>query len=193
MPDSAGSDDLEIEKLKQQIAAAERAAAQRDSLQNLQDGSGEMVDNVEPLDRALEVEESVVMNEVPEGSFAEGWYPVPDSDQERFWDGSQWTRAYRPGSGQNPASQASTRNQPGYEGLAIASMVLGIVSIVIWYFGLVTGIVGLVLGLKALPYCQPQGSKRGRGMAKAGIICSIVALSIWGLVIVIALIAAAAS
>ena len=134
------------------------------------------------------------MNQAPEGSFPEGWYAVPDSDQERFWDGSQWTQAYRRNSAQSSSSPTTTSrtHQPPYEGLAIASMVLGIVSIVLWYFGLITGTVGLILGLKALPYCEPQGSKRGRGMAKAGIICSIVALSIWGLVVVIVLIAAAA-
>ena len=130
-----------------------------------------------------------------QSSFPEGWYQVPDSDQERFWDGTQWTQAYRPGSGEisGAAASSSAGTQAPYEGLAIASMVLGIVSLVLWYFGLITGTIGLVLGLRARQYCEPQGTKRGRGFAKTGIICSIVALSLWGLFVVIVLIAAAAS
>lgn len=59
-------------------------------------------------------------------------------------------------------------------GLAIASMVLGIIAIVLnccsaWY-GLVLAIVGLVLGIVSN---KNYGRK---GMATAGIVCSIVAL-----------------
>ena len=135
------------------------------------------------------------MTDTPSGSFPEGWYAVPDSDQERFWDGVQWTQAYRPIPEQSAgaANPSSGGSQAPYEGLAIASMVLGIVSLVLWYFGLITGTVGLVLGLRARQYCEPQGIKRGRGFAKTGIICSIVALSLWGLFLIILLIAAAAS
>ena len=135
------------------------------------------------------------MTETSHGSFAEGWYPVPDSNQERFWDGTQWTQAYRPSAEQSAgaANPSSSGKETPYEGLAIASMVLGIVSLVLWYFGLITGTIGLVLGLRARQYCEPQGIKRGWGFAKTGIICSIVALSLWGLFLTILLIAAAAS
>jgi hypothetical protein len=65
-------------------------------------------------------------------------------------------------------------------------MVLGIVSLVIWYIGIATGIVGLCLGVTSLKHCEPRGSKRGRGFAITGIVCSIVALSLW-LVVLIAI------
>jgi len=71
-------------------------------------------------------------------------------------------------------------------GPAVASMVLGIVSLVIWYLGIVTGVIGLVLGASSLKHCQPNGPKKGRGMAIAGITCSIIALSIWLIVLIAA-------
>ena len=59
--------------------------------------------------------------------------------------------------------------------MAIASMVLGIVSIVVSccyvYSAFVTGIIGRVLGIIALKKQAP-----GRGMAIAGIVTSIISL-----------------
>ena len=119
-----------------------------------------------------------------ESSLPQGWYPVPDSNQERFWDGEKWTNAFR----QN-MSQGFAPPSAKYNGLAIASMVLGIVSLVIFYFGIVTGIVSICLAVPALKKCEPEGPDKGRKMAIAGLVCSIVALSIWALVILIAVIA----
>ena len=142
----------------------------------------------------------------------EGWYPLPGSSQERFWDGERWT-AVRPQSGTprpqsgTPRPQSGTPIQvvqvaatvpSGYpttpapaaslaapnHGPAIASMVLGIVSLVIWWFGIVTGIVGLCLGATSLKHCEPRGPKRGRGFAITGIVCSIVALALWLIVLI---------
>jgi|ETNmetMinimDraft_1059919.scaffolds.fasta_scaffold65917_2 hypothetical protein len=31
-----------------------------------------------------------------DSKYPAGWHPVPNSDQERYWDGSVWTDAYRP-------------------------------------------------------------------------------------------------
>ena len=66
-------------------------------------------------------------------------------------------------------------NEPqGGAGMAIASMVLGIVSIVLMccntYIGIACAVVGLVLGILHI-------KKSGKnGMAIAGIVCSIVAI-----------------
>ena len=65
--------------------------------------------------------------------------------------------------------------QPG-KGQAIASMVLGIVSVVFWFFGagaivgLVTGIIGIIMAESA--------KKKGYvgGMRTAGLVCSIIGL-----------------
>ena len=119
-----------------------------------------------------------------ESSLPQGWYPVPDSNQERFWDGEKWTNAFRQNMSQGFATPSAK-----YNGLAIASMVLGILSLVIFYFGIVTGIVSMCLAVPALKKCEPEGPDKGRTMAIAGLVCSIVALSIWALVILIAVIA----
>jgi hypothetical protein len=128
-------------------------------------------------------------------SYPSGWHAVPGTDQERYWDGQKWTDAYRKLEG---ASGVSFTNSPGVSnalgtsGQAIASMVLGIVSLVIFYLGFVTGIIGLCLGVVAIKKCKPRGPLKGRGMAIAGIVCSIVALALW-LIVLIAVAAAAGS
>lgn len=73
------------------------------------------------------------------------------------------------------SSQNQDGEQPG-RGAAIAGMVLGIVSIVFWFFGagavvgLVTGIVGLI--------CSANSKKLGYvgGMQTAGFVCSLIGL-----------------
>ena len=72
--------------------------------------------------------------------------------------------------GQPPAGE-----EPG-RGLAIGSLVCGIISIVCWFFGsfafigLVTGIVGLILSSKA----KKEGNESG--MRKGGFVCSLIGL-----------------
>ena len=71
------------------------------------------------------------------------------------------------------------------KGIAIASMVLGIVSIVIfcaWPLSIPCAIVGLILGIIARGKAR-RGEAGGRGMAKAGIITSTVAIVLAVLVI----------
>ena len=65
---------------------------------------------------------------------------------------------------------------PASKGMAIASMVLGIVSLVIPFFGTVTAIVGLILGALSMKKLKESGASTG--MAVAGIVCSIIALAI---------------
>lgn len=75
-------------------------------------------------------------------------------------------------------NQVSNQNYNGQQqptsGLAIASMVLGIVALVVSCFGwagVVCGILGVILGGVAI-----AGHKGGKGMAIAGLVCGIVAL-----------------
>lgn len=68
---------------------------------------------------------------------------------------------------------SSNGNEPG-KGAAIAGMVLGIISIVTWFFGmgaligLITGIIGLI--------CASNAKKAGYvgGMRTAGFVCSLI-------------------
>lgn len=73
-------------------------------------------------------------------------------------------------------NQYPTPMQPqGSNGFSIASMVLGIVSIIFaccfWPLSFVTGIVGLVLGILSV-----KQNRAGKGMAIAGIIMCAVAI-----------------
>ena len=72
----------------------------------------------------------------------------------------------------NPYGQPP--QEQGGQGMAIAGMVLGIISLVCCcsgYFALVIGIVGFVLSLVVLVQKKP-----GKGMAIAGIICASIAV-----------------
>lgn len=65
--------------------------------------------------------------------------------------------------------------QQGGSGLAIASMVLGIVALVlsccIYFVSIPCALIGLILGAVALSKKTP-----GKGMAIAGLVCSIISI-----------------
>ena len=72
------------------------------------------------------------------------------------------------------------------KGMAITSMVLGIVSLALfclWYLALPCAIVGLILGGLAMNKAKAVGMKSG--MAVAGIVCSCIALGIAIIVMII--------
>lgn len=91
-----------------------------------------------------------------------------------------------------PVYEGATASEPKkLIGLSIASMVLGILSIVccwIWYLGGFFALVGLVLGIISMvKKCS------GKGMAVAGIICSAIGLIISAVMIVIVIAGVASS
>lgn len=73
----------------------------------------------------------------------------------------------------NGDMQQMPQQPQGSSGMAVGSMVLGIISILvvcfIWPVGLILGIIGLILGAVALKKQTP-----GKGMAIAGLVCSII-------------------
>ena len=81
---------------------------------------------------------------------------------------------------QQPQYDLPARQDDGPKGFAITSMVLGIVSLVIPYGGIITAILAIVFG--AVSRSRNNG---GRGMAIAGLVCGIVALALWVVVIII--------
>lgn len=72
-------------------------------------------------------------------------------------------------------------------GKAVASLVLGILSIAIPYIGFILGIIGIVLGNRAKRIID-KGNESGRGLAVAGFVCSIVGLCFWGFIVLLAII-----
>ncbi len=76
--------------------------------------------------------------------------------------------------------QGPVQPPPG-KGQSIASMVLGIVSLVVPYGGLAIAIVGLILGIISKKKLQSVGAPFG--MATAGIVTSIIALA-WSVILI---------
>lgn len=71
---------------------------------------------------------------------------------------------------------------------AVASMVLGILSLISWYGGLVLGIIGLCLAANGLKRTRNDRERyRGIKMLKAGLICSIIAVSLYAILLIVAL------
>ena len=79
------------------------------------------------------------------------------------------------GGSQFSGGSFSPQNPSGGPGLAIASMVLGIVALVVsccfYYLSIPCAIIGAILGFISL-----ASGKKGKGMAIAGVVCSIVSL-----------------
>ncbi|PZE20200.1 DUF4190 domain-containing protein [Paenibacillus xerothermodurans] len=75
---------------------------------------------------------------------------------------------------------------------SIAAMVLGILSIVIPYIGLIIGIVAIIFSAISLKEIKRTG-EQGRGMAIAGLVCGIIGTLIYGIILLIVIIALALS
>ena len=70
---------------------------------------------------------------------------------------------------------------------AIVALVLGILSIVIPYIGLLFGIVAIVFASMAFKEIRLR-QEQGRGMAVAGMVCGIIGTAIYGIILLIVII-----
>lgn len=75
------------------------------------------------------------------------------------------------------------QNQQVTNGKAIASMILGILSIVTPYIGLILGIIGIIFARKSFREIN-EHHQNGKGMAIAGLTTSIVGLCLYALILV---------
>ena len=100
------------------------------------------------------------------GNYQQGGY-----QQGGYQGGGYQGGGYQGGGGYPGGPQKN----PG-QGLGIASMVLGIVSLIIPFLGTACAIVGLILGVLSKKKSDAVGMPSG--MAVAGIVCSIIALAI---------------
>jgi hypothetical protein len=99
-----------------------------------------------------------------------------------------------PGYGQQPPPYGQ-QPPPGYgygyrpppvtNGKAVASMILGIVSIIFCYLGLLIGPVAIVMSVLASKdiNAQPPGVAGGKGMATAGLVTGIIGTVVWGAIV----------
>ena len=106
--------------------------------------------------------------------------PPPEIERTQIVSSSPEPASTKASSTPSPVYSDPTAS---YNGLSIASMVLGIVSLLIWPFAIVTGILGVIFGSITLKNCQPRGPQRGRGFAITGLVTSIIALAFWILII----------
>jgi hypothetical protein len=114
-----------------------------------------------------------------------GWYPEPPTGRQRWWDGIQWafyppegheTGAARPSgsTGPTPTNPYAgvvypTRYQHPTNGLATASLVLGIIGVVMCTL-IVPSVLAVVFGIIGVRMANQRG---GEGKGKA----------IWGLIL----------
>ena len=83
-----------------------------------------------------------------------------------------------------PAYQQPYGRQPS-NGMGIAALVLGIVSLVVCYGGFVTGVLAIIFGALAMQKAN-RGEATNKTMAMWGLILGIVAIALWIIVIIVA-------
>lgn len=118
-----------------------------------------------------------------------GWYASPNHPgMTEYWDGTRWTGQLQPPTA--PPMMTPYGAAPGYvtnagtNGMAIASMVLGI----LWLYW-VGSILALIFGYIALGQIK-QRPQSGQGMAIAGIVLGWIGVA--ALVVVLIIVASAA-
>lgn len=105
--------------------------------------------------------------------------PPPTYGYETYGDGMHGYGA--PASPVAPGAWAPGY-MPGYvqyqrtNGLAIASLVTGIVSIFFCWLGLILSVLAITLGFVGLNQIKNDTTQKGKGLAIAGIICGAIAL-----------------
>lgn len=75
------------------------------------------------------------------------------------------------------------QSAPKTNGKAITALVLGILSLVAPYFGIILGIIAIIMGKQAMSEVRKTG-ETGHGMALTGLICGIVSVAIYGLMFI---------
>ena len=100
---------------------------------------------------------------VPAGNVGELRFPSPPGGRDY-------------GSGRSTRSEVDAKTS----GMAITSMVLGILSLLTWCFGIVLGILAVIFGAVSLKAIRNSGGRlTGRGMGITGLTTGIISLVIW--------------
>ena len=92
-----------------------------------------------------------------------GWYPDPNTGVQRWWNGSEW--------GRFAAGQTQTQ---GTNGLAIASLPLGIIGLILYPF-FVCAVLATIFGAIGMKQARER-SQGGRGLGIAGLVLGIIGI-----------------
>ncbi|MBX3165151.1 MAG: DUF4190 domain-containing protein [Bacteroidetes bacterium] len=88
----------------------------------------------------------------------------------------------------NTTLQQTSTNIQKTHGLAVASMVLGILALVSWYASFLFALLAMIFAGVALSKINTFPKEyKGRGMANAGLICGLIAVILWLLIIMVLL------
>ena len=71
-------------------------------------------------------------------------------------------------------------------GMAVASLVLGIISFCLFCLSFIPGTLAIIFGGIAISNCN-KGIAGGKGMAKAGLTCGIISMALWGIIYIVSL------
>lgn len=135
------------------------------------------------------------------GADPNGYAPAPEAPNPYIPNNAyNPNQPYSPNNGYNPNgyyyNSPAQYNQPVYQqpvqqpekqpgsGLATASLVLGILSLILFMFPFIPSILAIIFGGVA----KSKGNKSG--MATAGLVCGIISLVFWVLLIVLSISAA---
>ena len=100
-----------------------------------------------------------------------GYGPGPGYGQQMY-----------PGGYYGPPMMAQKTN-----GMAVTGMVIGILSLVLFWaslLGVLLAILGIIFSGIGISQCSKQG-QAGKGMAIAGLVCSLIAATFWVVVVIV--------
>jgi DNA mismatch repair ATPase MutL len=140
------------------------------------------------------------VNDYPAQDQQQYSYQPQDNQQQYYQPQNSQQQYYQPQDNQQPQNNYQPQYQPQYNttptnGKAVASLVLGIASVVLMFFGwtaivsIILAIVGIILGVGAR---KEIGPNEGRGLATAGLVCSIISLVLSAIVFISCVICASA-
>lgn len=105
---------------------------------------------------------------------APGWYPDPNTGQQRYWDGASW----------GPTAPQQQYVQPSGNGFAVTALVCGIIGAVLalipllFILGWALGLVALIFGILGWRKANSDPTAGKKGMAIAGTILGVVAIGL---------------
>lgn len=119
--------------------------------------------------------------------------PPPQQQTYTYWAGAPYPGVVVPGTvllspGYPPSSAMPAQRHSGF---AVASMVLGIVSIILYPLGLILGALGIIFWKYALDELTGDPAVRGDSFATTGLVCGIVGASVSAIFWIVVMIAAA--